>query len=91
MKLLKQPLGALENSVVSLEMLQETPSMKEGYPSKFERDIRLLVCNWIEQATVLLKLPQLAAATAQVLVHRYYFMESIDSAPLIVTHLVLKT
>ena len=78
----------LENTVASLEQLRNTPSNKEGFSHHLERDIRLLACNFIKAACVILELytcltrPQNTAATAQVLIQRYYFVQSIGELPL---------
>ncbi|KAI8902064.1 cyclin [Globomyces pollinis-pini] len=72
----------MNNSTITLEKLQQSPSFKCGYSPKYERNIRVFACNMIESAAVLLKLPQVAAATAQVLLHRFYFMVSISEFPL---------
>ncbi|KAJ3325122.1 Cyclin-L1 [Boothiomyces sp. JEL0866] len=72
----------MENTVITLEQLEHTPSYKHGYSPKLERDIRILCCRFIESATILLRLPQITAATAQVLLHRFFFVESIGSLPL---------
>ncbi|UJR31670.1 hypothetical protein I4U23_019151 [Adineta vaga] len=53
-----------------------TPSMNEGLPYDVEYDLRLIGCELIQTACLLLKLPQTAVATGQVLFHRYYYSSS---------------
>lgn len=73
---------ALMNSVVSVAMLQSTPSHQHGFSFALERDARLLACQFIVRASAMLELPQLTSSTAQVLLQRYYFADSIGSLPM---------
>ena len=41
-----------------------------------ERDIRILGCELIQSSGLLLQLPQVAMATAQILFHRFYLVKS---------------
>ena len=78
-----QELGALQNSTIDLDMLASSCSYKNGYSHKLERDVRIMTCNIIDSASIILDLPQLTSATAQSLIQRYYFMVSIGQYPLI--------
>jgi transcription initiation factor TFIIIB Brf1 subunit/transcription initiation factor TFIIB len=53
-----------------------TPSTSEGLPYDIEYDLRLIGCELIQTACLLLKLPQTAVATGQVLFHRYFYSSS---------------
>ncbi|CAF4042448.1 unnamed protein product [Rotaria magnacalcarata] len=53
-----------------------TPSTSEGLPWDVEYDLRLIGCELIQTAGLLLKLPQTAVATGQVLFHRYFYSSS---------------
>ncbi|CAF1548341.1 unnamed protein product, partial [Adineta steineri] len=53
-----------------------TPSTIEGLPWDVEYDLRLIGCELIQTACLLLKLPQTAVATGQVLFHRYFYFSS---------------
>ncbi|CAF3693687.1 unnamed protein product [Rotaria socialis] len=53
-----------------------TPSTSEGLPWDIEYDLRLIGCELIQTAGLLLKLPQTAVATGQVLFHRYFYSSS---------------
>lgn len=73
----------LTNTVITQQQLRATPSLLKGFSPQKESQIRMLLCELIQQAAILLKLPQVAAATSQVLLHRLLFMVSISSmAPL---------
>ena len=58
--------------------------VEKGAHSTLDRDVRIMVCNVMDSATILLDLPQIAAATAQVLVQRFFFCVSINDFPLLV-------
>lgn len=66
----------LENCKIPFERLHMTPSMKEGLPPRTEYNLRILGCELLQHAGVLLKLPQVAMACAQVLFQRYYYSKS---------------
>jgi hypothetical protein len=78
----------MQNTVVSIEMLQETPSGKNGFSHRTERDIRISSCLYIREATMILRLyrrlirPINTTATAQVLIQRFFFTVSVDHIPL---------
>jgi len=67
---------SLENSLIPSEKLDETPSMKDGLDRDTENDLRFFGCEMIQTAGLLLKLPQVAMATGQVLLQRFYFSKS---------------
>lgn len=56
--------------------LANTPSVLDGLPSIEERARRAKGVNFIIQAGILLKLPQLTLATASVFFHRFYMRQS---------------
>ncbi|CAF1423426.1 unnamed protein product [Adineta steineri] len=68
----------LSNVLLPSEKLypNPTPSMIEGLPYDIEYDLRLIGCELIQTACLLLKLPQTAVATGQVLFHRYFYSSS---------------
>ncbi|KAH8662987.1 cyclin-like protein [Tricladium varicosporioides] len=55
-----------------------TPSILHGYPPEQERCYRAKGSNFILQAAILLKLPQLTIATASTFFHRFYMRASMD-------------
>ncbi|KAK2557354.1 Cyclin-L1 [Acropora cervicornis] len=67
---------SLENCILSNDQLEETPSIKDGLEKEVEIDLRIIGCEYIQIAGILLKLPQVAMATAQVLFQRFYYSKS---------------
>ena len=49
---------SLENSIIPEEALDNTPSRKDGIPESLEMDLRVVGCDYIQSAGLLLKLPQ---------------------------------
>ncbi|XP_077998065.1 cyclin-L1-like [Glandiceps talaboti] len=66
----------LENCILPTEKLSPTPSMLDGLDLETETDLRILGCELIQTAGILLKLPQVAMATAQVIFQRFYYSKS---------------
>ena len=62
----------LDNFYVSKEDLADSPSRKDGISADTERDQRIYGCELIQEAGILLRLPQAVMATGQVLLHRFY-------------------
>ncbi|KAJ3149041.1 hypothetical protein HDU89_004043 [Geranomyces variabilis] len=71
---------SLQNSVLTLAQLECTPSADDGLPAALEQELRALGCELIQSAGSLLRLPQVATATAQVLLQRYYYTASLKLA-----------
>ncbi|WAR14837.1 CCNL1-like protein [Mya arenaria] len=66
----------LENVLIPDEKLSPTPSLLDGLDLDTETDLRILGCELIQTAGILLKLPQVAMATGQVLFQRFYYSKS---------------
>eukprot|EP00124_Ichthyophonus_hoferi_P004477 Ihof_evm3s499 gene=Ihof_evmTU3s499 len=66
----------LDNLVIPTEQLRNTPSKRDGIDGETETDLRILGCEMIQLAGKLLKLPQVAMATAQTLFQRFYYRKS---------------
>uniref|UniRef100_A0A3B5KSH7 Cyclin-L1 n=1 Tax=Xiphophorus couchianus TaxID=32473 RepID=A0A3B5KSH7_9TELE len=66
----------IDNSVIPEERLSPTPSMLDGLDLNTETDLRILGCELIQSAGILLRLPQVAMATGQVLFHRFFYSKS---------------
>lgn len=49
---------AIDNSIVPEERLSSTPSMLDGLDLETETDLRILGCELIQSAGILLRLPQ---------------------------------
>ncbi|KAM4627785.1 cyclin-L1a isoform 1-T1 [Polymixia lowei] len=67
---------AIDNSLIPEERLSPTPSMLDGLDLNTETDLRILGCELIQSAGILLRLPQVAMATGQVLFHRFFYSKS---------------
>ncbi|VDP12185.1 unnamed protein product [Heligmosomoides polygyrus] len=57
-------------------MLQDPPSLADGMDRETEKNLRFFGCSLIQEGAVLLKLPQVAAATGQILFQRFYYLKS---------------
>lgn len=66
----------LENCILSHDRLSNTPSMQDGLDPELEADLRFVGCEMIQSAGILLRLPQVAMATGQVLYQRFYYSKS---------------
>lgn len=73
---------SLEVPLMTNEQLYPTPSMKDKISYDVEFDLRLTGCELIQTAGRLLKLPQTAMATGQVLFHRFYYSKSFVKNPM---------
>ncbi|BES88186.1 Cyclin, N-terminal domain [Nesidiocoris tenuis] len=67
---------SLNNVLLPEEKLVNTPSRQDGMSVELETDLRILGCELIQTAGILLKLPQVAMATGQVLFQRFYYSKS---------------
>nr|XP_055057693.1 cyclin-L1 isoform X1 [Misgurnus anguillicaudatus] len=67
---------AIDSSIVGEERLSTTPSMLDGLDHETETDLRILGCELIQSAGILLRLPQVAMATGQVLFQRFFYSKS---------------
>ncbi|GLD94446.1 hypothetical protein PINS_up003057 [Pythium insidiosum] len=59
------------------EILSLSPSKQDGIPADVERDHRFWGCELIEEAGVLLRLPQVVMVTAQTMLHRFFYRKSL--------------
>ncbi|GIY95648.1 cyclin-L1 [Caerostris extrusa] len=66
----------LENCILPPEKLSPTPSQLDGLDSESEIQLRILGCEWIQTSGILLRLPQVAMATGQVLFQRFFYSKS---------------
>ncbi|XP_015117044.1 cyclin-L1 [Diachasma alloeum] len=67
----------LQNCLLPEEKLKSTPSHLDGLDAETETDLRILGCELIQTAGILLKLPQVAMATGQVIFQRFYYSKSL--------------
>ncbi|RLN38044.1 hypothetical protein BBJ28_00001082 [Nothophytophthora sp. Chile5] len=63
--------------VLPAAILALSPSLEAGVSPSTERAHRFFGCELIQEAGVLLRLPQVAMATAQTLLQRFYFRKSL--------------
>ncbi|KAF9354532.1 hypothetical protein BGX34_010959 [Mortierella sp. NVP85] len=68
---------SLQNALLTLEQLQRTPSREDGITEEQEDNMRQLGCHLIQTTGILLKLPQVAMATAQILFQRFFYLASL--------------
>ncbi|KAG8445258.1 hypothetical protein GDO86_010149 [Hymenochirus boettgeri] len=66
----------IDCSIIPEERLSPTPSMLDGLDLHAETDLRILGCELLQSAGILLRLPQVAMATGQVLFHRFFYSKS---------------
>ncbi|XP_058457630.1 cyclin-L2-like [Malaya genurostris] len=66
----------LENCLLPETKFDLTPSQADGLQRETEIDLRILGCELIQTAGILLKLPQVAMATGQVLFQRFFYSKS---------------
>ncbi|KAL1501275.1 hypothetical protein ABEB36_006626 [Hypothenemus hampei] len=71
----------LKNQLLPDERLVNTPSLNDGLSVEAETDLRIYGCELIQTAGILLKLPQVAMATGQVLLQRFYYSKSFVRHP----------
>lgn len=63
---------SLENCILPDDKLSETPSMKDGLDKDVETDLRILGCEFIQTAGILLKLPQVSEVRPVSLFRNYW-------------------
>ncbi len=68
---------ALDNFYLTKEQLEASPSRADGIDAATEAELRRYCCDVVAEAAVLLRLPQVVAATAQVLIQRFYCKRSL--------------
>lgn len=70
-------LGSLDNFYLTKGEQEASPSRRDGITAAAERELRHYCADVVAEAAVLLRLPQVVAATAQVLVQRFYCKRSL--------------
>ncbi|KAJ8260230.1 hypothetical protein GJAV_G00178580 [Gymnothorax javanicus] len=66
----------LDNCLLSPERLKQSPSAEQGLPLDTEEQLRTQGCELIQAAGILLRLPQVAMATGQILFQRFFYCKS---------------
>ncbi|XP_013194429.1 cyclin-L1 [Amyelois transitella] len=72
----------LYNCLLPETAFKETPSQADGLDIETETDLRILGCELIQTAGILLKLPQVAMATGQIYLQRFYYSKSFVRFPM---------
>ncbi|OWR42408.1 cyclin-L1 [Danaus plexippus] len=72
----------LHNCLLPETAFKETPSQTDGLDFETETDLRILGCEMIQTAGILLKLPQVAMATGQMYLQRFYYSKSFVRYPM---------
>lgn len=72
----------LYNCLLPETVFKETPSQADGLDIETETDLRILGCEMIQTAGILLKLPQVAMATGQIYLQRFYYSKSFVRYPM---------
>lgn len=75
----------LYNCLLPESVFKETPSQADGLDIETETDLRILGCEMIQTAGILLKLPQVAMATGQIYLQRFYYSKSFVRYPMEIT------
>jgi hypothetical protein len=65
-------LRQIDNFYLTAEQLEKSPSRNRGVDAETEKRLRVYGCDRIQRAAILLDMPQVVAATAQILFHRFY-------------------
>ncbi|KAL0700041.1 hypothetical protein Bca4012_056163 [Brassica carinata] len=68
---------AIDNFYLPEEQIKNSPSRKDGIDETTETTLRIYGCDLIQEAGILLRLPQAVMATGQVLFHRFYCKKSL--------------
>ncbi|XP_019911428.3 cyclin-L1 isoform X2 [Esox lucius] len=66
----------LDNCLLPSERLLQSPSAGHGLSADSEEQLRMRSCEMIQAAGILLRLPQVAMATGQILFQRFYYCKS---------------
>ncbi|CAG0925030.1 unnamed protein product [Notodromas monacha] len=73
---------SLDNVLLPPEKTASSPSYEDGLDEKSEFELRFVACELIQTAGILLKVPQVAMASGQVLFQRFYYSKSLVRLPM---------
>ncbi|KAJ2452808.1 hypothetical protein GGF42_003951 [Coemansia sp. RSA 2424] len=73
---------SLRNPLLTPEQIARSPSQRQGMSQELELDMRAYGCHLIEAAGIVLRVPQVVMASAQVLFQRFYYLASFQDFPL---------
>jgi len=80
--------------LLSEEVLNNSPTVQANVPHKIEMNNRIFICQLIERAGRMLKLPITTVITSQIIVHRFYYRQDMlkhKALPVAMTSLFLAT
>ncbi|KAJ1453273.1 cyclin-like protein [Pelagophyceae sp. CCMP2097] len=66
-----------QGTLLALSVLENSPSRQDGISQAVEIERRIWACELVQEAGILLKLPQVVMCTAQNLVHRFLYRKSL--------------
>lgn len=69
----------LDSFYLSDDELRDSPSRRHGVDEETETRLRVYACEVIQEAVILLGLPQVTAATGQVFLHRFLCKRSVKT------------
>ena len=78
--------STLDSFYLSDKQLANSPSRLDGVDEAVENQLRQFGCDLIQEAGILLRLPQAVAATGQVLLQRFYCKKSLRKLDVKVGH-----
>eukprot|EP00501_MAST-03F_sp_TOSAG23-6_P002339 GSMAST32.ASY1.ANO1.2441.1 assembled CDS len=77
MSLANDPTLKLDELLLPLEVLNSSPSSKDEIAVETETKHRAFCCELIQEAGILLRMPQVVMATGQTLAQRFYYRQSL--------------
>ncbi|KAJ1990907.1 hypothetical protein GGI25_003368 [Coemansia spiralis] len=73
---------SLRNPLITLKQINASPSQTRGMPAELEADMRAYGCHLIQSAGIILRVPQVVMASAQILFQRFYYLVAFQDFPL---------
>ena len=70
-------MAAAADYILPKEYLLVSPSQKDGIDPETEKRHRIFGCELIQEAGILMALPQVVMATGQNILHRFYYRKSL--------------
>lgn len=66
----------VDAALLPIELLNCSPSQREGVNGDSEVLHRTLGCEFVQEACILMRLPQVVSATGQNILHRFFYRYS---------------
>ncbi|KAJ1931929.1 hypothetical protein FBU59_006544, partial [Linderina macrospora] len=67
---------SLKNPLLTPSQILRSPSQERGMSQELESDMRAYGCHLIESSGIVLRVPQVVMASAQILFQRFYYLAS---------------